>query len=409
MPTNLFDKSDYRYARVSLAANGSNLLAAAIRCSQNIESGSVWGYNEITTKRSTDGGKTWSEENVILTPPARKITAEADNTKSSFFQNPQLLFSGGEYVLLFTFFPESMGAEEEQLLDKKKAAYTYFNNNTRPIIYDRDGNYYIIAENGKVLTSAKATTEYTVRDMGELFSGEEYIGNIYLNGAMGKSDGVGKTTFGAPLKAPKRSYIMVMKSADGIRWSKPVDITSQILNDADGAVLITGEGNGTVTSEGKIIVPLYSDKGALCIYSYDGGVTWSRNRHIPYMPTKDSALSLVQLPGGELLALGSKWCISHDKGITWMKEKAKATPSCAVCRGDRLFLIIHSAKVGTYLLGCDIISKKGKFKTVKPDKNTTALPGAFFPAAQLAFCSDKLAILHISDDYTNVAIDTTEV
>lgn len=278
-----------------------------------------------------------------------------------------------------------------------------------PIIYDRDGNYYIVTDDGSVLNSAKARTEFTVKGMGDLFSGDEYIGNIYLNGAMGKSDGHGETTFGAPLKAPKRSYIMMIKSADGINWSKPCDISANIINDADGVTLTTGRGCGAVSESGRLFVPLTSEKGACCVYSLDEGNSWSRNQRMPYIPMKDDEVSLVGLESGELLALGKKWCISHDKGLTWLKEKAKAAPIAATVDGERLLLVMNSPKIGTYLLGGDIKTKGGKFKGIKLEKNTSALAGAYFPTVSPARVKSGLALLCVSYDNQEVALCIIEV
>ena len=399
----IFDKSEYRYSSAALASNGGTVVAAAVRCSQNIDKGITWGYSEIVAKVSADGGETFGNEIKIAAPPARKITAEEGNMKSAFFLNPVLLSNkSGEFVMVVTFYPESMGSEEDKLLDKRKAAYTYFDGKNMPIIYDRDGNYYIICDDGKVLDSAKNATDYTVRGFGELYSGEEYIGNIYLNGAMGKSDGH-KTTFGAPLKAPKRSYIMMLKSADGVSWSEPRDITQFIQNEADGVCIETSRGSGDVSESGRLFVPLTNDKGATCIYSLDGGEIWSRNQRMPYMPMKDDGVSIVQLPTGELLALGRKWCISHDKGITWIKDKAKAAPSDAILDGEKLLAVIDSPKTGTHLLIGDVKIKGNKYKGVKFDKSSTASTGDFFPSTALARVNGGLAVLNI-DPYNQQVV-----
>lgn len=78
------------------------------------------------------------------------------------------------------------------------------NGRMRPIIYDRDGNFFYVSEDGTVLDYKKEATDYRVDEAtGALYRDEEYLGNIYLNGAMGKNEMGVKTTFGAPLKSPK--------------------------------------------------------------------------------------------------------------------------------------------------------------------------------------------------------------
>ncbi|MBR3150210.1 MAG: exo-alpha-sialidase, partial [Eubacterium sp.] len=300
----IFKKSDYRYSSAIIGAKENVLLAAAVKCSQNIDKGISWGYNEIVAKISSDGGESWSEEKTVLAPPARKITADEGNTKSAFFINPTLLTApNGDFVIVFTFYPECMGEEDEKLLDKKKTPFTGFNSKTYPVLYDRDGNYFIVLEDGKVIDSSKQPTEYTVKGLGELYRGEEYLGNIHLNGAMGKSEGLGKTSFGAPLKSPKRSYIMMIKSSDGINWSEPKDITPNVICESDGACVRTSKGNGAVCENGRMIVPLTAPKGAAFIYSDDNGESWNRNMRMPYIPVKED-ISVLQTSGGELLAVG---------------------------------------------------------------------------------------------------------
>ena len=404
----LFGKSDYRYSAAAIASSENRIAAVAVKCSQNIDSGKCWGYSEIVSRVSENGGEDWSEEKVIAIPPARKITAEAENTKSAFFINPVLTTAkNGEFVLVFTFFPESMGNEEEKLLDKKKAAHTYFNGKICPVIYDRDGSFFIIAEDGKVLSSAKAPTEYTVKGLGDLYSGEEYLGNIFLNGAMGKSEEVKETKFGAPLKAPKRSYIMAMKSADGIEWSEPADITPSILNDTDGVCLMTSKGNGVTCESGRIIIPLTSDKGAACIYSDDNGDSWNRNQRMPYLPAKDS-VSIMQATGGELIAVGKKACISYDNGITWIKDKTKFTPSKAIAKGDKAVTVIDS-KDGTVIIGGEFCYKKSKYKGIAYSKDSSALAGGLLPSTDLAVAGSTTVALYVTPDNQQVSFDTLSI
>ena len=211
----LFEKSDFRYDTAGLANTGSALVCITARGSQNLDNGDAFGHIELCARTSEDGGKTWSAATTIAAPPARQNSLQEGNMKSSFFLNPCLTATeNGELLLLATFFPESLGMAEEKLLDKKKVAYAGFDGKTYPLIYDRDGNYFMVLPDGTVLDAKKTKTAYRVEGFGELYREDEYLGNIYLNGAMGKSDNENKTTFGAPLKAPKRSYLLQFTSRD---------------------------------------------------------------------------------------------------------------------------------------------------------------------------------------------------
>lgn len=105
---------------------------------------------------------------------------------------------------------------------------------------------------------------------------------------MGKSeDENGKTTFGAPLKAPKRSYVYMLKSSDkGATWSEPVNITGAVYNFEDGAFFAVAPGAGLAV-DNRIIMPIYTLKGTVCIYSDDNGATWQRNPQFQYTDNVD--------------------------------------------------------------------------------------------------------------------------
>ncbi|MBR2100884.1 MAG: exo-alpha-sialidase, partial [Eubacterium sp.] len=198
--------------RIPALINTKNALIAACNRETNAND---YGYMELVIRRSEDGGESWSDVSLIAAPPAREISDNPEASKSAFFIDPCLCVAdNGDILLLATFFPESKGIMDTKLLEKK-TAFAGFDGNMYPIIYDRNGNYFIILDDGKIITSSKSKTPFRIEGLGELYKDDEYCGNIYLNGAMGKSMSDVKTTFGAPLKAPKRSYIFMFKSSDG--------------------------------------------------------------------------------------------------------------------------------------------------------------------------------------------------
>ena len=123
-------------------------------------------------------------------------------------------------------------------------------------------------------------------ESGELYSGEAYLGNIHLNGKSPSNinEAGAKTTFGAPLKAPKRNYLYLLRSSDnGKTWSKPKDITGQVLIKQDGTFLGVAPGVGLTTHKGRVIMPLYVDrKQTVSIYSIDDGENWHRMALAPF-------------------------------------------------------------------------------------------------------------------------------
>lgn len=284
--------------RMPSVVNSNGILVAVAdrqACGEN------WGYIELAVRRSEDCGKTWSDIKSIAVPPARETRKNAESFASAFFVNPCMTVAeNGDIIMLVNFYPESKGIHNEKLLDKKKPPYTSVGGRFYPVIYDREDRFYSIDEKGDVFDNANNPTRYHVEGIGELYRDDEYFGNIYLNGALGKNELGAKTTFGAPLKAPKRSYVFMLKSCDsGKTWSNPADITHMILDEADGTFLGVSAGNGITTKNGRIIMPLYTQKNSLSVYTVDGGETWHRMRTQKYN------------------GLSGEWnpCAAHDESV----------------------------------------------------------------------------------------------
>lgn len=315
-------------------ANGT-LIAVADRAS----SGEGWGYIELAVRRSVDGGKTWTPVKAIASPPARETRANASSYASAFYVDPCLaLAPNGDVIMLVNFWPECKGPHNQQLLDRKKIPYAMCEGEMCPLIYDREGGFYYVLESGDVLDNHKNPTDYTVRGLGELYRRGEYMGNIYLNGAMGKNEFGAKTTFGAPLKAPKRGYVFMLKSTNnGVTWSEPKDVTSMLLAETDGAYVGVTAGTGITTKDGRIVIPLYSEKGqSFSVFSIDGGESWHRMIRNPYCENSGE-WQLVEAPDGTLLGLGTqrkygKTPVSYSANgaKSWLKAKPTAlfAPRC---------------------------------------------------------------------------------
>lgn len=331
----------------SLIKSGDTLIAAIDRQS----CGADWGFIEIAIRRSEDGGETWSDIETIATPPARDIVASDDCYKSAFFIDPLMAIApNGDVIMIIDFYPECKGLHDRRLLDKGKLPYTMVNSKMRPALYDRDGKFYVVCEDGSVLDSHLQPTDYTQPDwFGSLYKNDEYVGNIFLNGSKPISKDE-RTTFGAPLKAPKRNYIYMLRSSDnGKTWSKPVDITQDFLIKSDGTFVGTAPGVGLTTQSGKILMPLYVDrKEAVMIYSIDDGFTWRRMTNQPYCRNVDE-WQMVQAPDGVIIGIGrqkkygkSPTSISYDNGIHWSKAKKTGiyAPKCqksVISIGDYVF------------------------------------------------------------------------
>jgi len=411
-----FWSSDSVYRTPAMVSTGNTLVCV---CTKS-PSWDDYGYIELVAKISEDGGKSWSEEIVIASPPAREI-AEISSSKSAFFTDPCLaLAPNGDIILLATFFPESKGYMDTKLLENK-TAFAGFDGGIYPIIYDREGNYYIVLDSGDIISSKKKNTIYKLRDMGELYKGEEYIGNIYLNGAMGKSENDKKTTFGAPLKAPKRSYIFMFKSTDGGKtWDNGRDITRDIFADGDGFLLGVSAGSALTAESGRIIVPLHTQKNTVCIYSDDNGETWQRNKRLPYTDNSGE-WTAVQAENGDIYSFGSAKgkvpvSVSKDNGITWFKDKKAdfKAPKCqknALKIGSRIF-VSHPEKAyqdGVISSGEYVFDKKGNVKKIKWSKDGISIKDEFFANSCLAKIDNNTLGVIFEDSADTVSFKTIKI
>lgn len=403
----------------SLINAGGTLIAAIDRAS----SGADWGYIELAVRRSEDGGKTWSDIEPIAVPPARETRITSDSYASAFYIDPCMAVApNGDVILLADFWPECKGLHNQKLLDKHKVPYAQLNGRMRPLIYDRDGNFYYISEDGTVLDSKKESTDYRVTDgHGSLYKGEEYVGNMYLNGAIGKNEVGAKTTFGAPLKAPKRCYVFMLRSKDqGKTWSEPQDITNMVLSDKDGTFLGVAPGTGITTADGRIIMPLYVDrKSAVSIYSVDNGETWHRMTSAPYAENVDE-WQMIEAPNGTIVGFGRQKfygktpvSVSMNKGKTWEKfgKTNLYAPKCqksVIAHGEYVFCSHpseHQRKNGVLTVG-KIRHKKGVCAHVDW-LNEVVINQGFFAYSSLAMVdAETIGVLYEDEPSSHIMFQT---
>lgn len=409
--------------RIPSLVNADGTLIAAIdrQCC-----GSDWGYIELAIRRSEDGGETWNDIESIAKPPARETRITASSYASAFFIDPCMAVApNGDVIMLVDFWPECKGLHNKLLLDKKKVPYAQISGRMLPLIYDRDGSFYYISEDGTVLDNKQNETEYKVTDgKGSLYKKDEYVGNIYLNGAMGKNEAEAETTFGAPLKAPKRSYIFMLRSTDkGKTWSPPKDITNMILHEEDGTFLGVAPGTGITTTDGRIIMPLYVDKKQnVSIFSLDNGETWHRMTSQPYAENTDE-WQMVEAPDGTIIGLGRQKTygktpvsISQNKGKNWMKHGKTPlfAPKCQksfIAKDDTVFCSHPSERSrenGVITTG-KLRRKKEGFVHIEWISETKINTG-FFAYSSMAFVDDEtLAVLYEDEPSSHIMFKTFKI
>ena len=411
--------------RIPSLVNANGVLVAAI---DKASTGADWGYIEIAIRRSTDGGETWSDIQTIAAPPAREISTDTASHATAFFIDPVMTVAqNGDIVMLVTYFPECKGFHDQRMLDKKKVPYASYKNKLRRVLYDRNDNFYLQLDDGSIIDKNYNSTEYKVADwFGSLYKSGEYVGNIFLNGCMGKSeiDDL-NTTYGAELKVPKRSYIYMLRSSDqGLTWTEPEDVTSQFLIEKDGTFLAVAPGTGLTTSTGRIIMPLYTLRGTVAVFSDDNGKTWRRSKVCEYSKTIDE-WSMIEAPDGKILGFGRQkrfgktpTNLSTSNGKVWQKWNAAnvKAPKCqknSLVIGNQVFVSHASERKrenGRISVGTFQIDKKGQVKSIKWDKDMIELNNGFFAYSCMAKIDDEtIGILYEDQPSSHLVFDKIKI
>lgn len=314
---------------------------------------SDWGDIGMVVRRSDDKGKTWGDRIVISNPRdnenARRAHAGSPvNIDMALVQDPKTkrIFS------IFDMFVE--GEAVRDLPGKAPQAYEQIGDKVYQVLYKKGENErYTIRENGEVFDPENRKTEYRVvvdpkkpaySDKGNLYKGEELIGNVYFD----YSD---KNIF----RVSNTNYLwMSYSDDDGKTWSAPKDITYGIRKDWMH-FLGTGPGTGIALHsgphKGRLVIPAYTtnnvsylsgSQSSRVIYSDDHGETWhageavNDNRPVGNQTIHSSTMNnpgaqntestVVQLNNGDLklfmrgLTGDLQVATSKDGGATWEKD-----------------------------------------------------------------------------------------
>ncbi len=314
---------------------------------------SDWGDIGMVVRRSDDKGKTWGDRIVISNPRdnenARRAHAGSPvNIDMALVQDPKTkrIFS------IFDMFVE--GEAVRDLPGKAPQAYEQIGDKVYQVLYKKgEAGRYTIRENGEVFDPENRKTEYRVvvdpkkpaySDKGDLYKGEELIGNVYFD----YSD---KNIF----RVSNTNYLWISYSDDdGKTWSAPKDITYGIRKDWMH-FLGTGPGTGIALHsgphKGRLVIPAYTtnnvsylsgSQSSRVIYSDDHGETWhageavNDNRPVGNQTIHSSTMNnpgaqntestVVQLNNGDLklfmrgLTGDLQVATSKDGGATWEKD-----------------------------------------------------------------------------------------
>ena len=314
---------------------------------------SDWGDIGMVVRRSDNKGKTWGNRIVISNPRDNEKARNPEwpspvNIDMALVQDPKTK----RIFAIYDMFLE--GKAVFSLPGKAPQAYEQIGDKVYQILYKQgDAGRYTIRENGEVFDPENRKTEYRVvvdpkkpaySDKGDLYKGEELIGNIYFE----YSD---KNIF----RVSNTNYLwMSYSDDDGKTWSAPKDITYGIRKDWMH-FLGTGPGTGIALHsgphKGRLVIPAYTtnnvsylsgSQSSRVIYSDDHGETWNAgeavndNRPVGNQTIHSSTMNnpgaqntestVVQLNNGDLklfmrgLTGDLQVATSKDGGATWEKD-----------------------------------------------------------------------------------------
>lgn len=232
----------------------------------------------ITVRRSTDKGITWSDIDTVVEYPGNTLDSPAV-IDTALVQNEETK----TIWMVFSHTPGGIGLWNS-------GPGIGFDAEGRRILTDNRHNRYLLEKDGKVVTDTHEETAYSVDDQGYLFKNGTSLGHIFEKIEAEKSD---------MLYELPTCYLQAIKSTDdGKTWSAPVELNLQVKEEWM-QFLGTGPGKGIQLENGKhkgrLIVPVYFSNMArvmscTVVYSDDDGRTWKRstspndNREISHNP-----------------------------------------------------------------------------------------------------------------------------
>ena len=314
---------------------------------------SDWGDIGMVIRRSDDNGKTWGDRIVVSNPRDNENAKDPNapspvNIDMALVQDPETK----RIFAIYDMFLE--GKAVFALPGQAPKAYEQIGDKVYQILYKQgETGQYTIRENGDVYDPQNQKTDYRVvvnpkkaaySDKGDLYKGEELVGNIYFAYSE-------KNIF----RVANTSYLwMSYSDDDGKTWSAPEDITHGIRKEWMH-FLGTGPGTGialrTGPHKGRLVIPVYTtnnvshlrgSQSSRVIYSDDHGKTWhagaavNDNRPVGNQTIHSSNMdnagaqntesTVVQLNNGDLklfmrgLTGDLQVATSKDGGATWEKE-----------------------------------------------------------------------------------------
>lgn len=316
------------YRIPSLISTKKGTLIAAIDARRD-EPGDNPNNIDKVIRRSTDNGETWGDIQLLVDYPGRGRKEGSAAIDPAMLEDKET----GTIWMIYCHTPGGIGLWNS-------SPGTGFDSNGYRLLYDESGNSYTLREEGEVFDASGKKTDMVVDRGGNVYIGNDKIGNIYLDRG--------------PLLEARTSFLQAIYSKDdGLSWSEAIELNPQV---KEPWMRFIGAGPGIgiqLTSpryKGRIVFPIYysnnPDNGeprmSCClIYSDDHGTTWKRgkspndgrvwegsildSRTLSIREAELTESQVVELDNGDLLYFmrnhSSKrrtaFAYSRDGGETW--------------------------------------------------------------------------------------------
>jgi hypothetical protein len=244
----------YRIPSMVTTSNGTVVACADARYCSGMDN-----PNRIdkVVRRSEDSGKTWGEYIIAVKEQGTK------QLHSSAAIDPVMTYVSqtGRIYLHYCHTPAGAG------IRNCRCCVGEDENGNRVV---RSMHKKYLLKDGLLYKLNGSATPYKVLDNGDVLKGEKKVGNIFTGGRFKEEH--------------TSSLMMCYSDDDGLTWSKPVSLNSQVKKDYM-SFIGPGPGKGIVIEngqyKGRIVVPIYYGTrkfplrlSCCVIYSDDGGTTW---------------------------------------------------------------------------------------------------------------------------------------
>lgn len=227
-----------------------------------------------------------------------------------------------------------------------------------------------------------------------------------------------------PFCRDSKQVLLIQSSDDGQTWSKPVEITKDVM-DPGWSLVGTGPGHGIQLASGRLVIPCWAQlpgtaevQLSFVFYSDDHGRSWKRSQALDRDASDEC--EAVELSDGRLyLTLRSRggknqrgYAFSHDGGQTWSPVQYDPRLTEPDCQGSIIRLERGSAGKSAILLANPASTAGRKELTVRmSEDDARTWPVEKIVEWDMAAYSDlavtrqgEVLLLYEADDYRKLIL-----